>query len=345
MALIANAPRGTVLVGVAATVATVSLGATVLNPVSPPNASTPIVHAASAAATVIPAAPVTPAPTASTTAVPPVGATKSASTTYSWVNPTTPVGAPAVVLPSATCFSANGVQAPGSGFNPGPPLGMANALSVANLPTTDLPTTGSAVALSSDAVVTGFGATSEQTSASLDVNACLAQGGWMTAVLTTAGGSAVLQGVLSEVIGTSGDLSYIFRGTVTPGAAGAGSDLLAATQFVAQLEVIEPANTASLTVVFLSPQVAPGSVPSEPTGPASAAAGSTASSSATPLADPVTTSGAGDVSAGSLSSLASLGSTFQAGIFAGAGSLSGATFSGLPAPSTLGLLGLGSPPT
>jgi hypothetical protein len=66
----------------------------------------------------------------------------------------------------------------------------------------------------------------------------------------------LLQGTLVEIIGTPGDLGYIFRGAVSPAsdASPAAAALLdGATQFVAQLAVTSPANTAQLTVVFLSP--------------------------------------------------------------------------------------------
>jgi hypothetical protein len=82
----------------------------------------------------------------------------------------------------------------------------------------------------------------------------------------------LLEGSLVEIIGTPGDLGYIFRGSVAPAsdASPAAAALLdGATQFVAQLAVTEPANTAQLTVVFLSPTAA--AVAADPTATEAAA--------------------------------------------------------------------------
>jgi hypothetical protein len=117
-----------------------------------------------------------------------------------------------------------------------------------------------------------------------------------------------LNGTLVEVIGTSGDLGYIFRGDVAPvsGLSNSADPLLdGATQFVAQLEVTEPANLAQLTVVFLNPTVgttapeasaAPATTGSGTTAPAAgstAPAGATTGTPATATAAPVPDADAG----------------------------------------------------
>jgi hypothetical protein len=114
----------------------------------------------------------------------------------------------------------------------------------------------------------------------LTTNACASSGdSWFSAQVTGIGTATplLLQGTLVEIIGTPGDLGYIFRGGVSPAAdasPAAAALLDGATQFVAQLAVTEPANTAQLTVVFLSPTAtaSAGSVADQ-----SASAGGTAS--------------------------------------------------------------------
>lgn len=257
MALVSTAPRGTMLVGVAATVATVSLSTTVLNPV-PPGAPQPQRQVSLSALPVVAPLQTTPASSPVTTSAasnqPPQ--LSPPSTVYSWVDPSTST-APlaATALPAATCASGNGVPIPGSGFNYGTPLGMANAVSVANVPSTDLPSLGPSTALSETTSLTNFEGSVAAVPITIDFDACLANGGWFTAAIGVPGStasSAVLQGTLTDVIGSAGDLGYIFRGTVTP-SDGVSIGSLDATQFVAQLIVAEPANTAQLTIVFLSP--------------------------------------------------------------------------------------------
>ena len=220
------------------------------------------------------AADVTPlASDAAPAAASPAGTNQSTSSQYAWVDPSAASTQAVTSLPSATCYSDDGVAAPGAGFDPGAPLGMADAVSVAKAAPVDLATTGLSVAFLSGAVISAFGGSSVSLAADLDVNACLGASGWLTAAVTVPGspGTATLQGTLSDVIGTTGDLSYIFRGSVTPAVGGAAdTPLLAATQFVAQLIVVEPDNTAQLTVVFLSGQPNPVTSPAATTQSASA---------------------------------------------------------------------------
>jgi hypothetical protein len=123
----------------------------------------------------------------------------------------------------------------------------------------------------------------------LTTNACASSGdSWFSAQVTGIGTATplLLQGTLVEIIGTPGDLGYIFRGGVSPAAdasPAAAALLDGATEFVAQLAVTEPANTAQLTVVFLSPTAtaSAGSVADQ-----SASAGGTASDAQPSAASP-----------------------------------------------------------
>jgi hypothetical protein len=125
----------------------------------------------------------------------------------------------------------------------------------------------------------------------------------------------LLQGTLVEIIGTPGDLGYIFRGGVSPAAdasPAAAALLDGATEFVAQLAVTEPANTAQLTVVFLSPTAtasASGAAdqPASAGGNASAAQPSTAggtASAAQPSAASPTVGAPNEAAAGDISQVA-----------------------------------------
>lgn len=263
MAIVANTPRGTALVGMAATVATVSISAAVIHsPAALSNVPSSHIsldaHDAGLSSTEGPS-------TASGAAT--TGPAASAGQ-YAWVDPGTASTQALAGLPAGSCTSANGVAAPGAGFDPGTPLDMSNAVSLVDAPAVDLATTGQAVSFTSSTLLSSFGSPQSAVSATLDVDACLSSNGWLTATVTVPGGSEVaLQGVLTTVLGTSGDLGYIFRGTVTPTGGGSEGALLSATQFVAQLQVVEPDNTAQLTVVLLSDQAASSGAPAGETTP------------------------------------------------------------------------------
>jgi hypothetical protein len=146
------------------------------------------------------------------------------------------------------------VTPPGPGFDAGAPLGLANGQAVANAPAVDLPTTGPALSFSAPATITPYGSATPTGTATLSSNACLSSNGsWFTASMTGLPGPPVeLQGTLQEVVGSPGDLGYVFRGTLNPSGALIGP-LAGAVQFVANVTVLEPDNTAQLTVVFLGP--------------------------------------------------------------------------------------------
>ncbi|GEM_PF-1713986 len=276
LALATSAPRGTFVIGLAATVATISASTALLHdpasrpaveepastlvaanapgiPGEPPNSVAPQV-AVSGGASVAPVTPRTP------TVLP---AAVNDPSAYGWVNIGTPAGGaptdtvPVASLAAASCTSTNGVTPPGPGFSVGTPLDMANALSVGSTPTSVLPTTGSSLNLNTTLTVSSFSGDSTGNSYPLNASACVSSSGWLTAAIGGAGNLAIdLSGTLEAVIGHPGDLGYVFRGAVTD-AAGQAPSLLDGTQFVAQVVVTEPANTAQLTVVFLSPDAQP----------------------------------------------------------------------------------------
>jgi RNA polymerase sigma-70 factor (ECF subfamily) len=291
-------PRGTLVFGIAATVATLSASTVVLTGSSAHATTAGENNTALVAAVQAPvvAAP-TPAP--ATVSAPVAPALTPTSPSYSWVNPGNTSGA-AAALPVATCVPTNGVTPPGAGFSSGQPLGLSNSIGVADSPAVDLSTNGPSMSFSSSAGVTPAESTTAS-SATVLSNVCLSSSGaWFTATVSGLGGTPVeLAGTLQMVMGSAGDLGYVFRGTVTPSPA--SGPLAGAVQFVVDVTVLEPDNTAQLTIVFLSPtagavtsgnsaatQAAPSDADTTGTSDTSSAATSTSPST------PVTDGGAGD---------------------------------------------------
>jgi RNA polymerase sigma-70 factor (ECF subfamily) len=255
--LVSTVPRGTFIFGVAATVAT--LGATTLVVAGTGGSSHPVLAAVIAPA--VQQAPSTPAPPAApvagqTSSSATSGASNVNATSYAWVNPgpgsSGTSGSPVAGLAAATCASTNGVTPPGSGFNVGAPLGLANAEAVADTPPVDLTTVGPSFSFSSPATISAYGSPIAATGATVASDVCLSSAGaWFTATVSGLGGDPVqLVGALQSVIGSGDDVGYVFRGTLAPSTSVSGP-LAGAAQFVAEVTVIEPDNTAQLTVVFL----------------------------------------------------------------------------------------------
>jgi len=305
LALWTGTPRGTTIVfGMAAAVATLSAGAVVVSAVSPQAApSAPAPHTAPAAALLSPgSASATGSEQSQALAfsVPSTsssgsGLTSSASS-FPWVNDgvTRPVAAGVPVgLPVGGCsVPATVARSAGSAG-----LGLANALSVASAPAVSVPTVGPTVQFSTGASLRSFSSAAPGAiSVALTTNACASsQGAWFSAQVSGIGTAAPLQlnGTLVEVIGTAGDVSYIFRGQVAPDASmspSAAPLLGGATEFVAQLEVTEPANMAQLTVVFLDPTLGTAADDAAatpgPTTPTAATDGATTDGTATGGATP-----------------------------------------------------------
>jgi RNA polymerase sigma factor (sigma-70 family) len=277
MAIVSSVPRGTLVFGLAATAATVSASAVVLAPSdvsANAGASTPI-HVVQAA-DILPASPQspTPAPPAQQAAVP-----TSANSAYSWVNAglggsssssgNTPAAAG---LAGSACAAANGITPPGSGFSVANPLGLDDAVSVANAPSQPLLTTGQYLAFDSRAQLSSFDSSSPSgteaavisppasTPVSLDTAMCLsAADPWLTVQMTGVGLTAVeLQGTLVQVVGSPEASAYIFRGVVSGESGDPGSTPATGSQFVAQVTVVDSESTAQpepliqLTIVFLA---------------------------------------------------------------------------------------------
>ncbi|MGH8980908.1 MAG: hypothetical protein ACRDWE_07805 [Acidimicrobiales bacterium] len=170
-----------------------------------------------------------------------------------------------------------------------------------------------AVPMTSTTSAPGFAATgsvdapgSSSAPAHVRVGTCLAEGGSILAVdmTTQTGDEWQLVGALvsqpSAEPATSGTsrtdtVDYLFRGTVTQiaGVAGTPEGLPwnLPPDFVAEVQVLEPSSTASLTVVFVTPTgrqtgttAATGTGTTQPAATPSAAAGSTGAS-ATPHVD------------------------------------------------------------
>jgi RNA polymerase sigma factor (sigma-70 family) len=305
MTIVSSVPRGTLVFGLAATAATVSASAVVLAPSgisANAGASTPF-HVVQAADTfAAPQSPVPPPP-AQPAAVP-----TSAGSAYSWVNAGlggstsssggTPSGA---VLPGSACSSANGITSPGSGFSVVNPLGLDDAVSVANAPSQPLLTGGQYLAFDSRAQLSPFGSSAPSgseavvsspppsTPVAVDTALCLsAADPWFTAQMAGVGLPAVeLEGTLVQQFRTPDASAYIFRGAVSGQSGDPGSAPTTGSLFVAQVIVIDPQNTAQpepvvqLTIVFLAA--------TSDSATTSTAASATTSTSTTPATSTSTT--------------------------------------------------------
>jgi len=145
-------------------------------------------------------------------------------------------------------------------------MGLANALSVADTAPVDLSTVGPSFNFSSPAAITPYGSAIATASATVASDVCLSStGAWFTATVSAPGADPVqLVGSLQTVIGSGDDVGYVFRGTLTPSSSVTGP-LAGAVQFVAEVGVVEPDNTAQLTVVFLGTEPETG-IPNVPAG-------------------------------------------------------------------------------
>ena len=274
MALVSSVPRGTLVFGLAATAATVSVSAVALAP------SAVSAHAgASAPLQAVQAADIVSLPSASAPPTTPVAAPAAANSAFSWVNAglggssTSSGNSPAAAGPPASvCSSADGITPPGSGFSVANPLGLDDAVSVANAPSQPLLTAGQYLAFDSRAQLGPFGSSSPSvggatetslppsTSVNLDTAICLsAATPWLTAQMTGAGSTAIeLEGTLVQEVGAPAASSYIFRGVVSAQSGDSGSAPATGSQFVAQVTVLDSQSAAQpepiiqLTVVFLA---------------------------------------------------------------------------------------------
>jgi len=268
-------PRGSLVFGIAATVATVGAGTALLTGTDNHG---PIVTAH--LAPVAQLAPPSIASTASLATAPAVAGTgglSASSNSYGWVNAGTgsTSSLPIVGLPIAACTLTDGSGSMGNAASPA--LGLSNALSVAIGAPLDLPSVGPSMSFTSFASMQTFGEGAPSSSAVVVTDACVSSSAqWFSATVSGAGGSVTLHGMLVQVLGSGGDVSYIFRGTIAADG-GLSGPLAGAVQFVADLTVLEPANTAQLTIVFLSADP----VPSAPS-PGSAASVDPAIPSAAP---------------------------------------------------------------
>ncbi len=283
-AFIASPPKGTLMLGLAATVATVSASTVLLN--QPTSNPVPVVAALSSdVAATSSVAPMSPSVTNAAGPSVPKATTLSAASTprvppYQWANPTGSTSSssnavPLASLGSASCTAGDGVAPPGPSFSYGPALDTSDAVSVGSAPTTVLDMAGSAIGFSAPLSVAPFADQAAGSTFAVTASACLSSEGWFTAAISDPAGNPMgieLTGTLQEVIGSPGELGYVFRGTVVD--EGQGDPLLEAQQFVAQVVVAEPANTAELTIVFLS-----GSGPAAAASTTPQSSGMTASSS------------------------------------------------------------------
>jgi RNA polymerase sigma-70 factor, ECF subfamily len=336
-----GATRGTFVFGLAATVATLSASTVVLAS-SDSHASASAPASAVSVSAVVPTPDAASAPVAdpkiSTAVNSPASSTTQPAPTYGWANPSSSGPNPAASLPVATCSSTNGVSAPGAGFDFGTALGVSNAQSVISAPPIALTTVGSSFHFTAPVSFSPFGG-SQSLSGSASSDVCLSStGSWFTASVTLADGSvADLQGTLQMVIGSGSTSGYIFRGIVESSAT-SPSSFSGVVQFVADVSVVEPDNTAQLTVVLMgeTATVAPTSTPTQPTSSTTTSSSGDESGSAAPTNG----SGSGSADASGTSSQSTstppesggTGSSSSGGSSStsGSGGGSGLTLPGLP---------------
>ena len=302
-------PRGSFMFGIAATVATFSASAVIVVSAVAPTAVTPTATPHSALAADVVSAPATgsssgteqslatPVSTSTSTSTSSLTSELSSSSGYGWVNAGTPADTSTGGSTPVGAAAATGcpVPAPIGGTPSAAYLGLSAAVSAASSASVPFPTLSPVVQFSTAASLSSFGsAAASPIDVTITTNACASSADpWFSAQVTGLGTATplLLTGTLVEIIGTPGDLGYIFRGDVSPvsGASSAASALLdGATQFVGQLAVSEPANTAQLTIVFLSP-TADSSASAPDATQSTAPAGGTAG--AAPVSAPSTTGG------------------------------------------------------
>jgi len=181
--------------------------------------------------------------------------------------PTGTATAPISALPAGTCSTVPGF--PGvDAATPAPPLSSTTIIDTLNSGPVDLDNVSTSTAFGGAGSIT-MGAGDVGTPVNFTVGTCLAQSGSILAVdLTGADGTEVqLIGSLVAVpkatsptgssdpaAGTSADTTYLFRGSATQ----IGGDFLEGQlpwhltpDFVAELQISQPANTAELTVDFV----------------------------------------------------------------------------------------------
>jgi len=174
--LLTSTPRGTLVFGLAATVATLSASTAVLTTAGPspagPGAAMALVSAQ------VPAAQ-TPL-VSDTTGSAAAPATSSSTSPYDWVNagtgPGQGSGSAVAGLAATQCSASDGVAPPGSAFSYGAPLGLSDALAVANAPAVDLSTVGSSLSFATATTIAPFGG-GTPTGVSVVSNVCLSSDG------------------------------------------------------------------------------------------------------------------------------------------------------------------------
>jgi len=261
LSVASNAPRGSLVFGIAATVATLSAGTVAL--VGATNTHGPSLATTATVAVQSPSLPGSITGSGATASGPATPAGTPGTRNFSWVDPSNSLSKAGAGLVAANCASTNGVAPPAGPVDVGTPLGITNAQAIGQGPAVSLSTVGPSFGFASPVSITQYGGFGSAYSADLATNVCLSSSGaWFTGSLTGLGPQVELQGSLQQVIGTGTDVGYVFRGTVAPAASLTGP-LAGVEQFVVDVTVTEPDNTAQVTVVFLSPdpQAAPPPAP------------------------------------------------------------------------------------
>jgi RNA polymerase sigma-70 factor (ECF subfamily) len=281
ISVVPSMPKSSILLGVAASVASV----TGLVATSLPTPAAAVSHAVVASAIVAPAVPTTAAPSPADTAPAPPSAptdtapaaptttSNSVATTRApavIVTPTAPTwigtgasSAGAVAAPPAYCPAVTALDPTPAGAFSTPAPFQGTSVSGLTMGATDLITTGDSQGFStSSSYANQDGST---TTVNARVGACLppTDGALFVSLTDAAGDEVDLTGGYVETIGDASDQGYLFRGsaTIVNNTGTSGTPFGATSEFVAQVEIVQPDNTAALTVAFFAPPPAPATDP------------------------------------------------------------------------------------
>ncbi|HEX3794269.1 MAG TPA: sigma-70 family RNA polymerase sigma factor [Acidimicrobiales bacterium] len=301
IAVAPSMPKSSVIIGVAASIASVTglvAGSSPL-PAAASNHAAQAVAAVSTVSTLIAPSPVvtttTTAPPAAVTPTPALPKTPTAiATTPSWISggASSAVVAPPTAAP-AYCAAVNAINT-GSGDSapsfatPAPFAGQAST--ILNMNTVDLTATGTSQNFGTSATyASSDGTTTAPVNAQVGTCLTSTNGALLVDLTDGAGDQVQLTGGYVETIGDTTDQGYLFRGTatITKNVGGTDAPFGATTQFVAQVAVAQPDNTATLTIAFIS---------------ADPSASSTAGTDSTPGTDGSTSPTTSDPSSGTASS-------------------------------------------
>jgi hypothetical protein len=300
-------PRGSLLVGVAASIASVTTGLVAGSSPVPAAAVEHSIETATSSPNITVPAPVS---TTTTTVSPPVEVSAPTITTPTPIKAPTPADTPAtptwvksgasspvLAAPPAYCAAVSGLDpspTTGAFATPAPFDGQSG--SVLNSNQTDLSSVGDSQEFSTTTSFTNANGTSVPINVQIGVCLPPTSGALFVKLTDAAGDEVDLAGGYVEAIGDSANQGYLFRGTATVVKNASGGSVApfgSTSEFVAQVAITQPDNTGTLTVAFMGTP-ASGQGPTSTSGTGTSDTTSDASTSSTDSAsDPTTDTGGG----------------------------------------------------